>query len=291
MMTRTTGRPAKSAQAGDADRLAALFTRNRLTPTHRAIAQALINNASEAPYLSAENLAELAGVSQSSVSRFAMAAGYRGYPELRAAVRQTLSAKNGARSSVELNPAQKAVQVEIEHLQTLTGTLADPSILNAIGASMASSRPLGVLGLRNCMPLAQHLVYLACRVHPDVRLISAGDSTVIDKLEQLKSAGGTCLLVIALPRHSRDLFTTLQTARDLGLSIVSLVDTAVSAVAEASDLSIHAPLGTQLIFDIPTAPMVLSMLIVQAMCNAMPSSWQARLERFESLAGDARIFT
>ena len=73
--------------ASTAERVVDLFQGARLTPTQRRIAHSLVQHAPSAAYLSAAEVAELAGVSQPSVTRFAMALGYAGYPALRRELR------------------------------------------------------------------------------------------------------------------------------------------------------------------------------------------------------------
>lgn len=59
----------------------------RLSPVQRRIAHYLDEHLAEAVFLSSIELAGRAGVSQPSVTRFAMALGFAGYPELRRALR------------------------------------------------------------------------------------------------------------------------------------------------------------------------------------------------------------
>ncbi|HEX7746202.1 MAG TPA: transcriptional regulator, partial [Micromonosporaceae bacterium] len=71
-----------------ADAVLELFRGVRLTPTQRRIAHSLLQHSTTAAFLSASELAELARVSQPSVTRFAMALGYPGYPALRRRLRE-----------------------------------------------------------------------------------------------------------------------------------------------------------------------------------------------------------
>ncbi|MEV0582361.1 MurR/RpiR family transcriptional regulator [Nonomuraea sp. NPDC050310] len=64
-----------------------LLAGRRLSPVQRRIALYLSEHLAEAIFLSSVELAERAGVSQPSVTRFAMALGFAGYPELRQALR------------------------------------------------------------------------------------------------------------------------------------------------------------------------------------------------------------
>ena len=50
-------------------------------------------------------------------------------------------------------------------------------------------------------------------------------------------------------------------------------------------------IGTGLVFDLHTAPMVLAMVLLQAMCDAAPGDTAERLERFEQSAARRQIFT
>ena len=61
-------------------RLLELFDGQRLTPAQRRIARCLVDHAGQAGYLSSGDLADLAGVSQPSVTRFATAPRLRRLP-------------------------------------------------------------------------------------------------------------------------------------------------------------------------------------------------------------------
>ncbi|MGW5670125.1 MurR/RpiR family transcriptional regulator, partial [Micromonospora sp. NPDC003776] len=97
--------------AAPADRLLDLFHGVRLTPTQRRIAHCLVQHAGAAAYLSAAEVAELAGVSQPSVTRFAMTLGHDGYPALRRRLRE-LGAGGGTPPADGGNPFQRAVRAE-----------------------------------------------------------------------------------------------------------------------------------------------------------------------------------
>ena len=56
--------------------------RNTMSKGHKAIASFIIEHYDAAAYITASKLGETAGVSESTVVRFACALGYDGYPEL-----------------------------------------------------------------------------------------------------------------------------------------------------------------------------------------------------------------
>jgi DNA-binding MurR/RpiR family transcriptional regulator len=269
--------------------VAGLFQGVRLTPTQRRIAHSLVQHAASAAYLSAAEVADLARVSQPSVTRFAMALGYDGYPGLRSRLRELLG--KGAPAPAEGDELQRALRAEADHLNQLADQLADRAALAEAGELLARTRPLPVLGLRAAAPLAGYFAYFAAKVLPDVRVLDAGGSLLTDRLEQARAAGATALLAIVLPRYPREALDALGEAREAGMSVVAVTDSPVSPVVEHADLVLPAAVGAQLVFDLHTAPMALCMAVLQAICDAAPDEAQRRLEQFEQSVSRRQVFT
>jgi DNA-binding MurR/RpiR family transcriptional regulator len=243
------------------ERVLDLFHGARLTPTQRRIAHCLVEHAAKAAYLSAAEVADLAGVSQPSVTRFAMALGYSGYPALR------------------------------RELRELTGTPGNGGDdVHRAAELLVGSRPLPVLGLRAAAPLAGYFGYFAGKVLPDVRVLDAGGTQLLDRLDQARSAGAGALLAIVLPRYPRESLEAIREAREAGYAVVAITDSAVSPVAESADVVLPAAVGTRLVFDLHTGPMAMAMVLLQAMCDASPEPVQRRLEEFEATAARRHIF-
>ncbi len=277
-----------------AQRVLALFDGQRLTPAQRRIAQCLVEHASGAAYLSSGELAELAQVSQPSVTRFATALGFDGYPALRRRLRELVAgqppATAGEHNAGEHNDLQRAVTGEIDNLARLADLLADRRPVAEAGKLLAASRPLLVLGLRAAAPIAGYFGYFAAKVHPDVRVLDAGGTHLLDKLDQARAAGAGAMLAIVLPRYPRETFEAIREAKAAGMSVVALTDSAVSPAAEHADVVLPAAVGTQLVFDLHTGPMAMTMVLLQAMCDARPEPVQRRLEEFEATAARRHIF-
>ncbi|MEU0395092.1 MurR/RpiR family transcriptional regulator [Streptomyces sp. NPDC006208] len=271
-----------------AARLQLLFEGHRLTPTQRRIAHSMVRRAADVPFLSSVELAELAGVSQPSVTRFAVALGFDGYPALRKHLRE-VAPPEAATGKDALNEYQQAVQAEIENLRHLSALLEDPEPVERAGRLLAASRPLPVLGLRAASSQARGFVYFASKVHPDVRLLDEGGSMLADRIDAARLAGASALLCFALPRHPKEVVETLAYARSAGLSVVTVADSAFAPVAAHSDVLIPAAVGTGLAFDTACAPMLLGRVLLEAMCDDLPDA-QARLEDFDTRAAARGLF-
>ncbi|MER8235467.1 MurR/RpiR family transcriptional regulator [Streptomyces sp. NPDC101490] len=274
-----------------AGRLQGLFEGHRLTPTQRRIAHCMVRRAADVPFLSSVELAELAGVSQPSVTRFAVALGFDGYPALRRHLREVSppGSDSAEGEGAGLNEYQQAVLAEIENLRHLAVLLADPAPVERAGRLLAGSRPLLVLGLRAASSQARGFAYFAAKVHPDVRLLDEGGSMLTDRVDAAVRAGATALLCFALPRHPREVVEALEYARAAGLTVVTVAESAFAPVAAHSDLLIPAAVGTGLAFDTACAPMLLGRVLLEAMADELPDA-QARLEEFDAKAAARGLF-
>ncbi|MEU4426635.1 MurR/RpiR family transcriptional regulator [Actinoplanes sp. NPDC024001] len=265
-----------------------LFQGARLTPTQRRIAHSLVEHAEKAAYLSAAEVADLAGVSQPSVTRFAMALGYSGYPALRRELRALTA--TGPSEPAGQNAMQRAVHAETGHLQRLSEQLHDLDDVRTAARLLTTDRPLPVLGLRAAAPLAAYFGYFAAKVFPDVRVLDSGGTGLLDRLDQARAAGAGAMLAFVLPRYPREAVDAVREAKASGLAVVAITDSVVSPVAESADVVLPAAVGTQLVFDLHTGPMAMAMVLLQAMCDTAPEPVQRRLEEFEATAARRHTF-
>ncbi|MFI5675299.1 MurR/RpiR family transcriptional regulator [Streptomyces cellulosae] len=290
----TSGRTAPEAEASPTSQLRALFDRPRLSPGQRRIAQYLIEHITEAAFLSITDLAERVGVSQPSVTRFAAAVGFSGYPSLREKLQSiALGALAGGPTAAEENGSnelQAAVDAEIENLENLRRDFVDPDQVIGVGRELSRSTPLTVLGLRISASLAEYFAYAARRVHPDVRLVTRGGSVAYDALLQSREAGGTWVLAFSMPRHAQETLTAVQVARSAGLKVALVTDLALGPVADEADAVFATGTGSRLVFDSYAAPGVMAAALLQAMTDADPERTQARLEEYEQISDQHQFF-
>ncbi|MFG2793564.1 MurR/RpiR family transcriptional regulator [Streptomyces sp. NPDC048419] len=290
----TSGKTAPEVEAAPASQLRTLFDRPRLSPGQRRIAQYLIEHITEAAFLSITDLAERVGVSQPSVTRFAAAVGFSGYPALREKLQSialgTLAGGPGATEENVSNELQAAIDAEIENLENLRRDFADPDRVIDLGRKLSASTPLTVLGLRISASLAEYFAYAARRIHPDVRLVTRGGSVAYDALLQSREAGGTWVLAFSMPRHAQETLAAVRVARSAGLRIALVTDLALGPVAAEAEVVFATGTGSRLVFDTYAAPGVISSALLQAMTDADPERTQARLEEYEQISEQHQFF-
>ncbi len=273
------------------DALMAFFNRRRLSPAQRRLANYVADHPHEAPFLSSSELASRAGVSQPSVTRLASALGFGKYGELQKELREMVLNLASDRDGEAGNKFQSAVATEISNLQSLSGFLHDASLVFEVGSKLALSEPLVVLGLRASTPMASYFGYFSEKIHPDVRVVSAGGSVATDQLSYARRAGGEWMLCFLLPRYPRETLEAMSYARRIGFRIATLTDDQnAERIAGLSDVVLPAKVGTQMVFDSQASAMVLAGVLLEAIADASPERTQARLEDFEHRTSDMEVF-
>jgi DNA-binding MurR/RpiR family transcriptional regulator len=264
-----------------------LFRSRQLTPAQRRIANFLATQRpADAAYLTVNEVAAGAGVSQPSVSRFALALGFAGFNQLREAIRRVAreaTAQPGGDRS-EMNAAQELISSEIESLRRLQTSINDPAGLATAAATLSGSRPLPVVGLRISAPLADLFGQFAAKVLPDVRVLTQAGSPLIESIERAKRDGASCMLAFGLPRYPRQLHEAITWARTLELKVVLISDTRFSSIAEAADQVLVAEVSHQSTFDSYAAPTVLCTLLLQQVLDSLSPEQLANLDHFDELA-------
>ncbi|MGW0193101.1 MurR/RpiR family transcriptional regulator [Nonomuraea sp. NPDC003201] len=264
--------------------LSVLLDGRRLSPVQRRIAHYLTEHLDEAIFLSSVELAERAGVSQPSVTRFAMVLGFAGYPELRQALRPLVL---GGATVVEPQESllRGAIDCEIRNLATVRERLA-AFPLKELGEQLAATEPLPVVGLRVSCGLATTFAYYARRIHPDVRLLTHGGSELVDGLHAARRAGAEWVVAVVLPRYPAEAVQALEYAEKMGLRVAAITDKADFP----AEVVLDAPVGDRLVFDSHAAPLALAMALVEAMADAAPLRTQARLEEYERMTDETGTF-
>lgn len=117
----------------------------------------------------------------------------------------------------------------------------------------------------------------------------AGTMTM-DSVLQARQAGATWALCFFLPRYPTDLVAAARHAKALGMRVAAVTDQASDLVNGFSDTVLLAATSRRLLFTTYAAPMVLSGILVQALCDADPQRTRSRLREHERMVSKHRLF-
>ncbi|MDX2376010.1 MurR/RpiR family transcriptional regulator [Microbacterium sp. LRZ72] len=211
--------PADGRTVGPAARIAAM--RNRMNGTEARVAAFLTSRATDAVEMTAQQLAEAAGVARSSVVRTCQALGYRGFPQLRVALATELAQQappEVADGDGSLGAMRRSVARVAQLLPGLTGLL-DAASVDAAVATIASAPRALILAAGLSSPLGADLA---------MRLTAAGRPAEFqpDGLAQQISAQtlapADCAIAISASGSSRSTVAAAAAARTAGAEVVCI---------------------------------------------------------------------
>jgi DNA-binding MurR/RpiR family transcriptional regulator len=223
----------------------------RLTAGQRRAIDRLLADMRYAAVISAPELAQEAGVSESTVTRAAQALGFAGYPAMQAQLRARLLSKSGAvadRLEAEISalgttPEAAAIRVMLEDAESVRMTAEDlsPESLRAAVEILVSARRIFVFGSRGSNGLAI-MLGIGLRLLVDACILNPAAGDLPDQLLELTKEDA--LVAITFRRVDRMTVTVLRHATDVGAKTIVLSDHLSSPAARLADLTLTAHLGT-----------------------------------------------
>ncbi len=228
---------------------------------HKQTAGYILSHYDKAAYMTAIKLGESAGVSESTIVRFAMALGFEGYPELQRALQEMVKNKlttiqrmdmtSDLSQSMLLRSVLKAdlnnIKLTIEEINT--------DIYEEIVDEVYAAKTVYIMGVRSSAPLAQFLGYYLTFILDNVRIVTSG---INDILEQVIHIGEEdALICISFPRYSRKIIEAVKFAKKRNTSIISITDSYKSPLTKYSKLLLTARSDIASFVDSLVAPMSL----------------------------------
>jgi DNA-binding MurR/RpiR family transcriptional regulator len=214
----------------------------KLSPAHRKVADYLLADGRRAAIVPAADIAKTLAMSEATVSRFAQALGFGGYPELRDLLRErfltTATSIDRLNASTEPTVARGSVleRVLAEDADAVLGTLAQiaPATFDAAVEAILSARRTYVVGSRGSAGLAL-VLGMGLRIFlPETRVIAVN---VGDEAEELLSLlRGDLVIVISVLRYSGQTLEILRFAHEAKARTVAITDSPISPVARLADL-------------------------------------------------------
>lgn len=250
------------------------------------VARYIIKNPREAAFFTASQIGEKAGVSESTVIRFASALGFSGFPELRNAVQEllmdhlsTLERYQDYDSSA--NSTSLFEKVIDEGLTTLSlmRTQIDQGALEVLTTAIAETDTLFIIGQRSSYSLAYYLSYYLSWFMPRVDLLGVHLAN-----EKLSNAPENSLaLGISFPRFSRWTLETLVFARQRGLATASVTSDFNSPLASQSDIVVTVPWKPLSFIDSFTAPLCMMNCVILGVSQKLGGRVDKRLKDLEEI--------
>ena len=253
----------------------------RFSKGQRAIANFLITNYEKAAFMTASKLGEVAGVSESTVVRFAVAIGFEGYPELQAALQELIRMRLTPVQRMEVtndrigngDVLESVLNSDISKIRSTLETVSHADFDSAVEALM-HARKIYIIGMRSSAILASFLAFNFRFMFEHVSLVqTTSGSEVFEQL--LRVSEDDAVIAISFPRYSKRIINAVEFASSQHAKIIAITGSEASPIAPYAGSRLFAKSDMASFGDSLVAPLS----IVDALIVAISRRKQRELER------------
>lgn len=258
----------------------------------RAIARYILSDYDKAVFFTAGKLGKEAGVSESTVVRFAMALGYDGYPEFQQSMAEYVKAKLNTINKIDIKNqdfsqgelTDYVMNGDVIKIQDTLKNLDRKAFDFAVEAVL-SAEHVYIVGLRSCSALARFLGFYLNMIVPDVRVVDSNNSSEI--FEQMIRVNSSDVVIgISFPRYSMRTLKALEFASSRSAKIITMTDSSYSPLVMYSSCNLYARSDMASVADSLTAPMSLINALIMALCVKRKDSVISNIETLENVWKD-----
>ena len=260
----------------------------------KRIASYIWENYDKAAFMTASRLGILAGVSESTVVRFASELGYDGYPSMQRALqdmirsRLTSTQRIQAAGDMYQNVLPAVIQSDIDKLRQMLSHGRQDEFDRVVDKIM-TSRHVYILGVRSSSFVAGYLHFYMHLLSENVTLIQSNAAG--EMFEQMLRMGpGDVLIAISFPRYSKVTINTVKFARDRGAEIIAITDNELSPVYQLSQAALLAPCEMISFVDSMVAPLSLINALLVALSNRYGADVSATFAELEDIWNEYGVF-
>jgi len=263
---------------------------------HKAIASYIMNHYEKAAFMTAAQLGEEVGVSESTVVRFPIELGYDGYPKLQKELKELIKSKLTSVQRLEVsssridrdNVVKSVLQSDLNKIK-MTLEEINTDHFNTIVEEILKADHIYILGVRSSAPLASFLGFYFNLIFQNVRLVHT--TSVSEMFEQIINCGEKDVVIgISFPRYSRRTTRAMQFARSQGATVIAITDNADSPLAKTANYSIFARSDMNSFVDSLVAPLSIINAIIVAIGLKRKQQIQKNLEKLEHIWDEYQVY-
>lgn len=270
------------------------------TPRQRALAEYIIQHPESVGFLTINELAKKAGVSEATIVRFCHIIGYKGYAHLGREIQENIQSQlgtegrftlthrqSGCVSSDSTSAFERVLAHEMCNMARLSKNIKKTEFYRVV-KWMAEADRIIISGSMGSGSLAKYFGYMLAKILPQVEVLDAPGTIPFNVLSRLSS--DSMVFLIAFPRYPR---ITVEIGRWLagkGAKIVAITDSHLSPVVSVADVSFLISVGITSFVDSYAAPMTFINALVTELSESNPVESQQRLREFDKYASEMQMF-
>lgn len=278
------------------DLMRRIHSRKKLSKGQKRIAGYLEAHYDKAAFLTAARLGEMAGVSESTVVRFAVSLGYSGYPQFQQALEEYVRHKLNSIQRIEITSdimqergvLESVLLSDAEKLRTTMETIDRRAFEQAVD-TLLEARTIYVVGIRSCAPLASFLGFYLNLIVKDVRVLNTSNASEL--FEQMIHIGEEDVIIgISFPRYSMRTLKALEFANNRNARVITLTDSRNSPMNLYSSCNLLARSDMASIVDSLVAPLSVINALIVALCMKKQQNVIETLENLEEIWDEYQVY-
>lgn len=212
----------------------------------KLIASYILNHFDRAAYMTASKLGEEAGVSESTVVRFANELGLSGYPQLQGEIRESVrkrltSVQRIALANDRLRGEDIPAAVLSADMENIRYTMEnlDREAFDRATSAILEAKNIYIIGMRSSACLAEFMNHYLSLVFDNVRLVrSTSGSEIFDRLIGLTP--DDVMIALSFPRYSARMINAVDFAVQSGARVIALTDNKLAPIAKNAYATLEA---------------------------------------------------
>lgn len=254
---------------------------DRLTPTERRIAEAVLADPALLAFGTVTDLARRMGTSAPSIVRFATKLGCEGFRDLQSQVRDRLSRQLARPGHRVRHPdgSLAPIRLALEDALHVAFEALDERRLGALAAPIVTARTVWILSGETSMAAAHALCSGLRMVRPNVILVEEHSAA----RDLSCAAPGDVAVVFDFARYRRNAITAARTLADLGVAIVAITDGPLSPLASLTPTWCGLKIPAVGPFDSSVPAVTAAELIVAHVVRQLGDSARERIDQLEAL--------
>jgi DNA-binding MurR/RpiR family transcriptional regulator len=276
---------------GPPDSAAALVATagDRLTPTERRIAEAVLAEPTLLAFGTVSALAERVGTSRPTIVRFAVKLGFEGYSDLQAHIRRGMSHELSRPSQrirqAEDSPTESA-RMSMETALASMFDRIDSDALDVIVSRLASADNVWVVSGETSMAGAHTLVSGLSIIRGGVRLLEPHSAGVT----LAESSSRDVAVVLDFRRYRTEAIRAAQVLAERRVDIVAITDGPLSPLASLTDIRIDLEVPAVGPFDSSVPAVAIAELLVALVATQLHDEAKTRIDRTEQMWEETETF-
>ncbi|MBQ2705694.1 MAG: MurR/RpiR family transcriptional regulator [Agathobacter sp.] len=262
----------------------------------KLLATYITDNYDKAVFLTAAKMGDIVGVSESTVVRFAMSLGYKGYPEFQKALEELVRNKLNSVQRMEVTYGrisqskilETVLQSDADKLKTTLEKI-DHNAFELAVDTILSAKNIYIVGIRSCAPLASFLSFYLTLMFDNVRLLHTNSSSEIFE-QMVRIDEDDVIIGISFPRYSMRTLKALEFANNRSAKVITITDSIHSPMNLYSSCNLIADSDMASIVDSLVAPLSVINALIVALCMKKQKEVAKTLTTLEEIWDEYQVY-